>query len=323
VLPKRIVKHLYEKRVIHDGMSADAVADMVHSVLTSKKSRAFPAKDQRQMLARVKEKIAALRIITENAQGDTILIASYPKTTGRILEEARSQLSSLASQPTAQNASQKLTQAQAEAALQPLRAVLGKNAPKITVVQSESDLPAPYREEIRKAQAEGEVEGGYDAAKGEVYLIADRHRNAEGDALLFKADFNEQDAKRLDQIQRKRRQLIPFYSWMEVNFEYHANVFRNLLDVEKQNQSSSSRKNRITIESQPAWRKVDAQSLRALAANYYEQNLKGTTATHPKLGLIEFRSSGLRKMINSSADTRKTPHRSPSQRNHRIRYFLY
>jgi hypothetical protein len=75
VLPKHVVKHLYERRVIHDGMSADAVADMVHSVLTSEKSKVAKASTvNRRKLIRVKEGLSRLGVIGTASTGEDVLI---------------------------------------------------------------------------------------------------------------------------------------------------------------------------------------------------------------------------------------------------------
>ncbi len=172
ILPKHVVQHLYERRVLNDGMSADEVADMVHSVLTSKKSRVAKGNQaDSQKLIRVKESLSRIGIIGTSRKGQDVLITSYPIATRRIKNalEGRARPSSdtdvtigpadarlsgvqgnINLSRTAQNTSSKLTHTQAEAALKPLRSKLGKDAPKITVVQAPTDFSIPTIRSRRK-----------------------------------------------------------------------------------------------------------------------------------------------------------------------------
>ena len=130
------------------------------------------------------------------------------------------------------------------ALLQPLAAPLGLgdfSSPELSAFREAVFRYANFKHNLARLRAgeRPDYGGAYhrdiDAMQDSKPGANDRAQRQAGQ--ISKATFGDYgDISVLGQSMRDK--LIPFYSWMEVNFKYHANVFRNLRDMVRANEVS-------------------------------------------------------------------------------------
>jgi hypothetical protein len=77
VLPKKVVKKLYDKRMVENGMSADQVADLVYSLFHSRKTKITGSKNKHiQTLINMREDLSRVGFISTNPSTNETVIKS-------------------------------------------------------------------------------------------------------------------------------------------------------------------------------------------------------------------------------------------------------
>ena len=86
VIPAKVVRKLYEERVLKDGMTPDKVADLVFSVFHADKSQPAASRHPHiQALINAREGLSRIGFIAENPKtGETVVKSAYPKDTDRL-----------------------------------------------------------------------------------------------------------------------------------------------------------------------------------------------------------------------------------------------
>jgi hypothetical protein len=91
VIPANVVRKLYDKRILTDGMAADDVADLVYSVFHSKKSKVLSSKYSHiQTLVNMRSELSRIGFISKNpSTGETVIKSARHGNSRSIVEEVR------------------------------------------------------------------------------------------------------------------------------------------------------------------------------------------------------------------------------------------
>lgn len=91
VIPKNVVKKLYEKRMVQDGMSADEVADLVHSLFHSRKTKITGSKHKHiQTMLNMRDELSRVGFISSNpANNETVVKSARIGRTKDVAKELR------------------------------------------------------------------------------------------------------------------------------------------------------------------------------------------------------------------------------------------
>ncbi len=86
VVPANVVRKLYQKRVLQDGMTPDQVADVVYSVFHSKKSQATASRHPHiQALINARDELSNIGFIGANPRtGDAVVKSAHRVRTERL-----------------------------------------------------------------------------------------------------------------------------------------------------------------------------------------------------------------------------------------------
>ena len=91
VIPANVVKKLFDKRMVQDGMSADEVADLVHSLFHSRKTKITGSKHKHiQTMLNMRDELSRIGFISSNpSSNETVVKSARLGLTKEVVKETR------------------------------------------------------------------------------------------------------------------------------------------------------------------------------------------------------------------------------------------